>query len=227
MMGICIYCLQDSSGSKKIAHIVPEGILENDEILPLGAECDSCNQYAGELEKAFIYHNRIWVPIMLARIPGKNSKLRKRMAYFEANDETKNIRVTFRDEWIKNENGRRMVCWPDPKEYCSLKFRRALYHMGMNYVVWKFGWERALDREFYETRRYVRYAKKAEEWGYGQISYPDENIRKKLSIGLVEEAPGLTVKIGLFVDDFFVDVLNTGKLNDWLKSEYSENYSYR
>ena len=47
-----------------------------------------------------------------------------------------------------------------------------------------------------------------------------------MSIGLVEGAPGLTVKLGMFVDDFYVDVLNTGKLNEWLKSEFGENYGY-
>jgi hypothetical protein len=206
---------------------VPEGILANDEILPLGAECDNCNQYASKLETAFVFHNRIWVPIMLARVPGKNSKLRKRMAYYEANDETRKFLVTFRDKWVREENGKNVIYWPNPKEYCNLKFRRALYHIGMNYIVWKFGWDKALENVFDETRRYVRYAKKDEEWSYGQVSYPDENIRKKLSICLVEEAPGLTVKLGLFIDDFFVDVLNTGKLNGWLEAEYGENYGWR
>ncbi len=226
-MGTCIYCLQDSSDSKKIAHIVPEGIMANDVVLPLGAECDSCNQYTGKLEKAFIYHNRIWVPIMMARIPGKDSKLRKSMAHYKANDETKKLQITFRDEWVKNKNGKAVVNLPDPKEYCNLKFKRALYHIGLNYIVWKFGWERALKNEFNETRRYVRHANKHEEWNYGQVSYPDNKIRKKLSIGLEEEAPGLTVKLELFIDDFFVDVLNTGKLDSWLKSKYGENYGYR
>ena len=226
-MGTCIYCLQDSTHSKKIAHIVPEGIIANDVVLPLGAECDSCNQYAGKLEKAFIYHNRIWVPIMMARIPGKGSKPRKNMAYYKANDETKKLQITFKDKWVKNINGKAVVNWPDPKEYCNLKFRRALYHIGLNYIAWKFGWEEALKSEFNETRRYVRYANKYEEWNYGQVSYPDNEIRKKLSIGLEEEAPGLTVKLELFIDDFFVDVLNTGKLDSWLKSKYGESYGYR
>ena len=71
----CIYCLKDSSASKSRPHIIPECFLANNVTLPIGAECDNCNLAASQLEKAFLHHNRIWVPIMILGALGKGGRL--------------------------------------------------------------------------------------------------------------------------------------------------------
>lgn len=200
--------------------------MRNDTLLPLGVECDSCNSYASKLENSFMHHNRIWVPIMLHRIPGKGGKLRKKIGHYRANEEKEIITVTFKENWIINEDGKRKLIFPDPSEFCGLKFRRALYHIAFNYVAWKFGWKSALEQKFDEVRRYVRYPKINEKWPYGQVGYDENNIRKKLEITWLQDAPGLTVRFESYADDFFIDVLNTGKLKEWLSINYDLNYLY-
>lgn len=41
----CIFCKQPSTASKSVEHIVPESLGNVDHVLPVGAVCDSCNQY--------------------------------------------------------------------------------------------------------------------------------------------------------------------------------------
>lgn len=51
----CIFCRQDSSGSRSREHIIPESLGNTDHILPIGVVCDSCNNYvAREVEKPIL-----------------------------------------------------------------------------------------------------------------------------------------------------------------------------
>lgn len=217
-MGICIYCRKESSASRSKAHIVPEAFLRNDVTLPLGAECDTCNGYASKLEQAFIHHNRIWTQIMMLRAPGKKGKKRKRMSYYSVNDEQKVMKVQFRNSWLTEHEGIRKVVFPDPAEFDESKFRRCLGHISLNYIAWKFGWEVALKSRFDPLREYVRYGSQTMMWPYGQVSYEDSQPRRKLSIGWEPDAPGLTVKFESYIDDFYIDTLNTGELDEWMAS---------
>lgn len=217
-MGICIYCRKDSSASRSKAHIVPEAFLRNDVTLPLGAECDACNGYASQLEHAFVHHNRIWTQIMMLRVPGKRGKKRKRMSYYSVDDERRVMTIQFRDSWVKEVEGKRQVVFPDPSEFDESKFRRCLGHIALNYIAWKFGWEMALEKRFDPLRTYVRYGAQTIKWAYGQVSYEDSQPRKKLNIGWEPAAPGLTVKFESYIDDFYVDALNTGELEGWVSS---------
>jgi hypothetical protein len=45
--------------------------------------------------------------------------------------------------------------------------------------------------------------------------HPDQPFRRQLSIGLVEEAPGTTVRLTSFIDDFYVDLTGSGRLHEW------------
>lgn len=215
-MSTCIYCRKDSSASRSKAHIVPEAFLQNEVTLPVGAECDACNGFASQLEQAFIHHNRIWTQIMMLRAPGKDGKKRKRMSHYTADDERRVMTVQFRDSWIKEFEGKRQIVFPDPVEYDESKFRRCLGHIAMNYVAWKFGWDVALEGRFDPLRKYVRYGSRPMKWPYGQVSYEDSEPRKKLNIGWEPSAPGLTVRLQSYIDDFYIDTLNTGELEAWV-----------
>ncbi|MCB8748300.1 HNH endonuclease [Rhodoferax sp. U2-2l] len=51
----CLFCKQDSSGSKSVEHVVPESLWNTQHILPRGVVCDSCNNYfARKVEKPFL-----------------------------------------------------------------------------------------------------------------------------------------------------------------------------
>ena len=41
------------------------------EVYARRVECDECNSYAAQLENALVHHNRIWIPLLALRVPGK------------------------------------------------------------------------------------------------------------------------------------------------------------
>jgi hypothetical protein len=219
-MRICIYCKQESSNSKDRAHIVPEAFIRNDVTLALGVECDSCNHYASKLETAFVHHNRIWVPIMVLQIPGKAGKIRKRLGFYAAGNEKGTIKVRFPEDWLhRREDGSYYVQFPDPPQFDDLNFRRCLGHISLNYIAWKFGWNVALESRFDQVRRFVRYGNRNRMIPYGQLSFDDSEIRRTLRVGWEPAAPGLTIRIQSYIDDFFFDALNTGLLGEWINSQ--------
>jgi hypothetical protein len=215
-MGLCIYCLQDSSSSQHRAHIVPESFLKNDVTLELGTECDECNNFASSLEKAFVYHNRIWTQIMVLRAPGKNGKKRKGMAHYTADDNAEVLTIRYQPRWVVGTAGEQRISFPDPKEYSDSKFRRCLGHISLNYIAWKLGWDVALESRFDELRNYVRYSSREKRWPYGQVSHDDSQPRRKLGIGLASDAPGLTIRLESYIDDFYFDPLQSSELADWI-----------
>jgi hypothetical protein len=216
-MGLCIYCLKDSSSSQQRAHIVPESILRNDVTLEPGTECDECNNFAASLEQAFVYHNRIWTQIMILRAPGKKGKKRKRMAHYTADDKAEMLTIRYSPRWVDESDGEKKISFPDPPEYSDSKFRRCLGHIALNYVAWKFGWRVALESRFDELRSYVRYSSRKKLWPYGQVSHDDSQPRRRLEIGLASDAPGLTIRLKSYIDDFYIDPLKSSELESWLR----------
>lgn len=55
-------------------------------------------------------------------------------------------------------------------------------------------------------------------WPYGQVSYENFYPRRKLCIRWEPDAPGLTVRFESYIDDFYVDTINTGGLDEWISS---------
>lgn len=117
----CIYCKDESSTSKRQAHVAPQGLMRSDVCLPPGAECDPCNEYAGQLETAFLHHNRIWPILIMAGIPGKKGRPRKRLGHF--NREQDRIWVDVHPSNLTIKGTSLHVQLPDPAEYDELKCR--------------------------------------------------------------------------------------------------------
>jgi len=53
-------------------------------------------------------------------------------------------------------------------------------------------------------------------WPYGQVSHDDSQPRRKLEIGLASDAPGLTIRLKSYIDDFYIDPLKSSELESWL-----------
>jgi hypothetical protein len=49
--------------------------------------------------------------------------------------------------------------------------------------------------------------------------YPDWPPNKALRLTLMEDAPGWIVRFISFLDEFYVDLLNTGDLHGWAKQK--------
>lgn len=73
----CLFCKQDSSGSRSREHIIPESLGNTEHMLPRGTVCDTCNNYlAREVEKPildalYLRERRFasYVPNKIGRIP--------------------------------------------------------------------------------------------------------------------------------------------------------------
>jgi hypothetical protein len=191
-------------------------------VLPLGAECDSCNEYAGRLEKALVHHNRIGPVILLSGIPGKRGRPRERLGRIARKGDGFSLhqrdltKITFGP-------GRVDIEVADAAEFGDLKFRRRLYHMAFNYFAWKRGVDYVLDARFDDVRRYVRRAQSGEAWPYAQVQYPDDRPNFKLSLTLLDQVPGCVVRFVSFLDEFYVDLLNTGSLHTWARENLPEH----
>lgn len=217
-MTTCIYCKTDSSNSKQIAHIVSTSFGENNTYLPIGAECDGCNNYASTLEKSFLHHNRIRMPILMRGIKGRVGKRRSNLGgNFRVDNKKETFHFQFREDQMVVENGETKIYLPTPREFNDVNFRRCLYHIAFNYVCWKFGQQEALDKRFDSVRKYVRKPKPKESWMYAQVSYPDDLIRKRLEILWVKDSPGLIIKFESFIDDFYMDLYQNSGFQVWVQ----------
>jgi len=190
-------------------------------VLPVGIECDKCNEHAGQLEKTFLHHNHIWPTLMLLEVPGKRGRPRDRLGFMERTSDgfmmrapARRAKTTIRPGKVETEGG-------NPAEFDDGKFRRALHHIAFNYVVKERGHEHGLRPEYDEVRRYVRAAKPGERWPYAQVIVQRQHTRssliesKRLNLSFVPAAPGLVVRFECYVDDFYVDVVNSGELHKW------------
>ena len=89
----CIFCKQDSSGSRSIEHIMPESIGSRRRVLPKGIVCDDCNNYfARKVEQPILNHSwmrnlRAWhqvptkkgnYPSLLGNIAGSDIRVNMR-----------------------------------------------------------------------------------------------------------------------------------------------------
>ena len=148
-------------------------------------------------------------------IPGKKGRRRKRLGHFEANEDR--ITLTYRKEWLKETDGKIIICIPDPPEFNDFRFRRELHHIAFNYLAWKLGIDEVLKQKYDAVRKYIRYASYNEKWHYAQVGFPDNEVRTNLSISLVEDAPELVVRFVSYIDDFYMDVFQTDSFKAWVK----------
>lgn len=218
----CIYCPADATGAERNAHVIPQGLGSTDMVLPAGVECDSCNEYAGSLELALLHHNHIWPILMLLGVPGKRDRPRERLGFMERTVEGNLVmRAPASRTKTSITPGKVEIEGGDPSEFDNAKFRRALHHIAFNYVVRERGHEHGLRAEYDEVRRYVRNARPGERWPYAQVIVQSEHTRstlvqsKRLNLAIMPDAPGLVVRFECYVDDFYVDLLNSGELHEW------------
>lgn len=214
----CIYCRRDSSTSKRKAHIAPQALIKTSTVLPLGAECDDCNERAGKLEKAFIHHNRIGPVLLVSGAPGKRGRPRKQIGHMVHLEKGGfSVKQTGIDS-ITFGPGSVHVQIKSPSEFDDGKFRRGLYHMAFNYLAWKKGVPFVLDQRFDGVRKYVRFAGYGEAWPYAQVMFPDEKPNPRMSLTLLEDVPGCVVRFVSVLDEFYVDLEGATTLHTWAKT---------
>jgi hypothetical protein len=110
----------------------------------------------------------------------------------------------------------------DPPEFNDLKFRRALHRLAFNVVAYEKSPAHVLQECFDPVCKYIRSPRRGEAWPYAQVIVKKTMKRsepeQRISFGMTRDAPGLCVRLSIFVNDFYVDLLATGKLHEWARA---------
>lgn len=221
----CIYCRANSSNSRGVPHVFPEAFGKNDVVLPVGAVCDPCNQYLGhELDSVFASHPIISLLAQFLRLPGKNGKLRKRLGNVASNVQPRSITIPCAP--------REIVTHPDGSRSTTIKplvdssfdlqrFRRAIYHIGLNSFALQRGPATVLDPRFDAVRAYVRNPRKGESWPFAQFVNLSATFSRDVTILVDDVSGGVFVGMVLCAGAAFgVDLLNSAAFVPWVADHF-------
>ncbi len=107
----------------------------------------------------------------------------------------------------------------DPPQFDNLLFRRALHRFAFSVAAHEKSPGYVLQARFDPVRKYIRAPHRGETWPYAQVivkrTAKRSELENRISFAFVPEAPGMCVRLSIFVDDFFVDLFNTGGLHKW------------
>jgi len=222
---VCIYCRQHSADTKGQEHVYPEALGKHDLKLPLGAVCDACNAYFSDLDSALIAHNHIWPVIQLLGLPGKQGKPRRKLGSMHRSPDSGIISLQANQRQITKiqfDSKGVHVEVKDPPEFNDLKFRRALHRLAFNVVAYEKSPAHVLQECFDPVRKYIRSPRRGEAWPYAQVivkrTTKRSELENRLLFSMMPDAPGMYVRLSIFVDDFYVDLLATGKLHEWARA---------
>ena len=219
----CIYCLDTTNGREGEAHIFPESLMANEEVLPRGAVCDGCNNYLSDLDKTLATHPLISLAIQFRALPGKRKKARAKVGNVDRKVYPYGITIPCMEpQPILDANGKRTGYKVTPlydRSFDLWKFRRALHHVAFNLVAAMRGIERVYESKFDRARRYVREAQRTDNWPYGQYVISLEHIDPVMLGGLFESDVDEFVGLRLFQVTFFVDLLTENRLGEFLAAQ--------
>jgi hypothetical protein len=98
--------------------------------------------------------------------------------------------------------------------------------VSLNTVAYRDGGSGALDPRYDPVREYVRRPKLGEAWSFA-VTYRTGTTKDEVCIDLYQpDAYGFIAKIRIFNHDFYVDLLNTGRLEEWTKAEELTNLEF-
>ena len=72
----CLFCKNDSTGSKSVEHIIPQTLGNTKLVLPAGFVCDQCNNYfSRKIEQPFFDMSEIKRLRFYEKVPNKKGKI--------------------------------------------------------------------------------------------------------------------------------------------------------
>ena len=213
----CLYCRRPSGSAKGLSHVFPEAVVANGVTLPIGAVCDGCNNYLSGLDTIIASHPYISLAVQFLGLPGKRRRVRQELG---------GVSRGVRPGWITVETSEpKTTVAPDGTSTTSYQplidsrfdlsgFRRALHHIALNSIAYRHGQEKALAAEYDEARRYVRFPRKGEEWGFAQHARSLHRIHDEVGIDHIVTGDHELVRIVAFNLSFYVDLRRPDGLKD-------------
>lgn len=196
----CIFCKQDSSGSRSVEHVMPESIGNKRRILPPGVVCDKCNNYfARKVEEPILAHPSMRNLRAWYRVPNKRGKPPSLLGYIAGTDVAVNLRVDDNGIQMKTEkahdSGRlrtalegglsspllfNMEMDPPKREMSRFLCKIALEVIAEFFSSEPSDTEHMVDEKFYDNiRTYARYGTNYPEWPYSQRRiFPEDTLMR-------------------------------------------------
>lgn len=229
-MSLCIYCLKESSASVSVPHAIPEAILKNDRVLPIGAVCDACNLYFGQsLEPVLIAHPLIALAIQTIGAPGKRGKSRVEIAkilHQPADDPNALIRgpIVILGDRTGDGGIRRVKLAIKPDSTFKMPaFRRALHYVGFNVMALENGVDYVLDKRWNAVRRYIRAPSKGMVRDFAQLIPNPSEYPHIVNVALFGGPNDGLARLDIFGNHFVVDLLETGRIQ---RAAHDEGFEY-
>jgi hypothetical protein len=161
----CIYCLNTDNNFQSEEHIFPEGLGNDEAVLPKGYVCDNCNNGALSRLDAYLIG---FEPISLLKVPfvpyTKSGKLPKANFQNMVVEKThpRHIKITAKDKSgemrNKKELGDGWVSWNmnfRGKQVNPVRLGQSLYKIGLGFVAFDQGLDVALSTRFDLARDYI------------------------------------------------------------------------
>jgi len=166
---ICIYCLKSSESFSSQEHIIPEGLGNEELILPKGLVCDTCNN--GILSN-LDHYLQVFEPISFLKVlytqQTKEGKLPKGnyQNILVKKNHPRNIVFSAKDKsgWIKNfkefANGQISFSIDiKGKRFDPKKLGRSLYKIALGMVAFDRGFDAACDPKYDDARAFILHGK--------------------------------------------------------------------
>jgi hypothetical protein len=228
----CIYCTRATTGSEGRAHAIPEALIQNDCVLPLGAVCGPCNNYLSELDSALIRHPLIGLAIQVIGTPGKTGRPRKKLSEIErepADDPEALVRggaIVYTNEVDAAGKGRVVASFrPDPS-FDMLKFRRGLHYLAFNALAMIDGVEVALDRRWDRLRNYIRRPTPKQSRPFVQFIPDPGDMPPHVTVTPGERGAAEIFLIHIFGSVFAVELTESGRFEELAKGRNELGWVY-
>lgn len=162
----CIYCLSDSEPFTSIEHILPEGLGNEDLILPKGFVCDTCNNgILSELDNYLLQFEPLSFLRVLYTQCTKDGKLPKGdyKNFSIKKTNPRNIVLTAKDNssGFKNlketDNGQVSftINFTGKRRFYPKDLGRSLYKIALGMIAFDRGFDAACDPKYNEVREFV------------------------------------------------------------------------
>jgi hypothetical protein len=226
----CIYCKKETGARVGIAHIFPEALHANDEVLPRGSVCDGCNQYLGRrLDENLIRYPSVALAIQFLATPGKSGKSRKLIGAIEREipGQPDALFRTFTEKptivTAHDGSRRAIVELKCDRQFRMSRFRRALHHVAFNVIAKMEGPAHMLADHWDAARKYIRSPKnEAQSWGFAQLTPSMDSIPHAVQGVRWESGRRELVSLQIFQSMFVVDLMNTGDLEKLAREQDAE-----
>lgn len=213
----CIYCQRRSDNAQRVPHAFPQALGQNDYVLPMGAECDECNERLGALENVLTCHPIVSLMLQFLHVPGKKGRPRKRLGNVECDEAARCLTIPTTEPHVTtNPDGTRSaVATPlIPRNFQLEKFRRGLHRVCLNMLAYQDGVERVTAAEFDPVRAYIREGRGTSRPYTQRLNFG--GAWRRDGAVLFPRVRGAEI-VGFRVGGaaFAVDLLNTGHLKLW------------